>query len=91
MRVRWRGVNYVLAAAIVAMSGCIVVLTLRLRADRVRHQRQRSRGRFAFRPRERARFLLGRAFKPIEDKPDWQDALLSGLREVQAARRRELS
>lgn len=71
--------NYVLAAAIAAMWGYIVLLTLRLRHDRVKTQREQTRGRFAFRRRDRARFLLGRAFGKAPDRPEWEAALLDRM------------
>ena len=74
--------NYVLAAAIAAMWGYILVLTLRLRHERVRTQRQQTRGKFAFRPRDRARFLLTRSFKSVPEKADWEDQLVGRLRQV---------
>jgi len=72
-------VNYVLAAAIAAMWGYILWLTLRLRHDRVKTQREQTRGRFAFRRRDRIRFLLGRAFGTVPDSPEWEDALLARM------------
>jgi hypothetical protein len=75
-------VNYVLAAAIAVMWGWILYLTLRLRHDRVKTQREMTRGRFVFRrPRDRVRFLLGRAFRPTAETAEWEGALLARMNE----------
>jgi hypothetical protein len=42
-----------------------------LRPERVRNQREATRGKHAFTRVDRARFLLRRAFTPVED-PSWQ-------------------
>lgn len=79
-------VNYVLAAAIAAMWGYILWLTLRLRRDRVKTQRELTRGRFAFRRRDRIRFLLGRAFGAAPDRPEWEEAMLARMNEGPSSR-----
>ena len=84
-------VNYVLAAAIAVMWGCILVLTLRLRHDRVKRQREQTRGKFGFRPRDRIRFLLARSFGTIPDRPEWEDALLARMNEGGASGSNALS
>ena len=72
--------NYVFAAAILAMMGYMLTVTmLRMRRDRVLAQRAVTRGKFAFRPRERVRMLLNRAFHPAPEKAEWEDPLLSRL------------
>lgn len=71
---------WVLASATLIMAGYIIwAVVFRLRHDRVKSQRQRSRGKFAFRAKERARFLLGRSFPLSENKPEWEDPLVSKL------------
>lgn len=50
-----------------------------LRHDRVKTQRVVTRGKHAFRPKEKARFLLKRAFGVAPDKPEWEDPLLTSL------------
>lgn len=79
--------NYVLAAATLAMMGYMLGLTMfRMRRDRVRAEREVTRGMFAFRPRERARLLLNRAFAPAIEKAPWEDPLLSRLSEIRSDR-----
>jgi len=71
---------YLVSAATAAMLAYMLWSTLfRLRHDRVRTQRSLTRGKFAFRTRERARFLLKRSFDVVNDKPDWEDPLISSL------------
>lgn len=75
---------YPLAAVTVAMSGYMVWLLLfRLRHDRVRAQRNLTRGKFALRPKDRLRFLLKRSFAVSEEKPEWEDRLMSSLTGVE--------
>jgi hypothetical protein len=79
--------NYFLAAATLTMLGYMLGVTIfRMRRDRVLAEREVTRGKSAFRPRERARFLLDRAFRPATEKPDWEDALVSRLSEVEPDR-----
>ena len=81
---------YFVSAATAAMLGYMLWSTLfRLRHDRVRRQRSLTRGKFAFRTKERARFLLNRSFGVTEDKPEWEEPLVSSLNA--AARRVEAS
>jgi hypothetical protein len=78
--------NYLLAAATLAMMGYMLGVTmLRMRRDRVLAQRHLTRGKFAFRPRERARLLLNRAFRPSPEKAEWEDPLLTRLSQHHAA------
>jgi hypothetical protein len=71
---------YPLVALTAAMSGYMAwLLVFRLRRDRVLAQRQLTRGKFAFRPKDRLRFLLSRSFKIPEERPEWEDRLVSGL------------
>jgi len=62
-------------------------LVFRLRADRIRAVRHSSRGKFAFRRRERVRFLLNRAFHVADDKPEWEDPLVSSLAKIPPPKR----
>jgi hypothetical protein len=85
---RWRKMNYVLAAATLAMMGYMLGLTMfRMRRDRVLAEREITRGKFAFRPRERVRLLLNRAFAPSSEKAQWEDPLISRLSEIPTDRR----
>ena len=71
---------YFVSAATAAMFGYMLWSTLfRLRHDRVKTQRSQTRGKFAFRTKERARFLLNRSFNVAEDKPEWEEPLVSRL------------
>ena len=74
---------YLIAAVTAAMlvyMGWLVVF--RLRHDRVKTERAVTRGKYAFRPKERLRFLLGRSFDVSQDKPEWEDSLVSSLNTV---------
>ncbi len=82
--------NYFLAAASLAMMAYMLGVTmLRMRRDRILSQRDLTRGKFAFRPRERARLLLNRAFRPSPDKADWEDPLVASLSQIQPPRSAE--
>ena len=72
--------NYFFAASVLAMMGYMIGVTwLRMRRDRVFAQREITRGKYAFRPKERVRFLLGRAFHPPADTAPWEETLVSRL------------
>lgn len=76
---------YVIPATIAVMSGYVAWLLLfRLRRDRVQAERQLTRGKFAFQPRHRVRFLLDKTFGVPQEKPDWEDPLVSKLRTPQS-------
>jgi hypothetical protein len=88
--VRSRRMNYLLAAATLAMMGYMLgVAMLRMRRDRVLAQRHLTRGKFAFRPRERLRLLLNRAFRPAAEAAEWEDPLLTRLSQHRGAQRAE--
>ncbi len=71
---------YPLVAITAAMSGYMVWLVVfRLRRDRVLAERDLTRGKFAFRPKDRVRFLLKRSFDVPQERPEWEDRLVSGL------------
>jgi hypothetical protein len=71
---------YVIQAATILMFGAMMWMAFfRLRADRVTTRRKLTRGKHAFRPRDRMRFLLNRSFKLPEDRPEWEDPLVSRL------------
>ena len=77
---------YFLTAASAAMLGYMVWSTaFRMRHDRVRTQRRLTRGKFAFRARERARLVLNKAYQVADDRPEWQDELVSTLDRARAA------
>ncbi len=79
--------NYLLASATLAMMGYMLWVTMfRLRRDRVLAEREVTRGQFAFRPKERARLLLNRAFRPSAEATEWEDPLISRLSEVRTDR-----
>jgi hypothetical protein len=61
------------------------LVTFRLRRERVATERERTRGKRAFRPKERIRFLLHRSFRVPEEKPDWEEPLVSSLAAAPAA------
>ena len=74
---------YLLPAAIAAMLAYMFWLAVfRMRRDRVMSERELSRGKFAFRPRERVRFLLNRSFSLSNDRPEWEEPLVSRLDEI---------
>lgn len=74
---------YLVALVTAAMLGFMLWSTLfRLRRDRVKAERDLTRGKFAFRPKERLRFLLGRSFKVSEDRPEWEEPLVSTLAKI---------
>lgn len=74
---------YVIAAATAVMCAYLFwMVVFRLRRDRVLSERERSRGKHAFRPKDRLRFLLGRSFNVADDKPEWEEPLVSRLAEV---------
>ncbi|WP_129794223.1 hypothetical protein [Sphingosinicella sp. CPCC 101087] len=50
-----------------------------MRRDRIAATRELTRGKFAFRPKERARFLLNRAFRVSDEKAEWEDLVVSRL------------
>lgn len=71
---------YFLSFATLAMLGYMMWRVIfSLRHDRVKTQRVHTRGKHAFRPKEKARFLLKRAFGVTPDKPEWEDPLLTSL------------
>lgn len=71
---------YLLAAATVTMLGYMFWSTaFRMRHERVKAQRKLTKGKFVLRPKERARFLLGRAFPVASEKPEWERDCLSTL------------
>lgn len=71
---------YLIPAAIIIMSGYMVwLLVFRLRRDRVHAERNLTRGKFAFQPKDRARFLLNRAFKVPEKEAGWEEPVVSSL------------
>jgi hypothetical protein len=79
--------NYFLAAAVLAMMGYMLGVTMfRMRRDRVLGEREITRGTFAFRPKERVRLLLNRAFRPSAEKTEWEDPLISRLSEIRTDR-----
>ena len=83
--------NYVLAASVLAMMGYMIGVTwLRMRRDRVFAQREVTRGKYAFRPKERARFLLSRAFHPPAETAPWEETLVSRLARAPADRRKDV-
>lgn len=80
--------NYFLAAAVLAMMGYMIGVTMfRMRRDRVFAQREVTRGKFAFRPKERLRLLLNRAFLPPAETAPWEEALVSRLATTSAGPR----
>lgn len=71
---------YLLPAVTAGMLGYMMWLAaFRLRVDRVKTERTLSRGKHAFRPKERARFLLARSFHLSNEKPSWEEDLLTAL------------
>ena len=72
---------YFVAFATAAMFGYMMWLaTFRMRRDRLASQREQTRGRYVFRrPRDRVRFLLNRSFQVPEERPDWEQVLVSRL------------
>ena len=83
------GLPHMIAAVIpllvVAMLGYMFWhAAFRLRPDRVRFARNSDRRHRIFSRRHRARFLLGRAFDPPGDKPDWQEPLVADLAALDA-------
>jgi hypothetical protein len=59
----------------------------RMRRDRVYNERQSTRGRHAFTRFHRARYLLGRAFRPGEEEPRWQAEMRARLDQLSSGRR----
>lgn len=73
---------YLLPVATLGMLGFVFWRTaFRLRRDRLVATREGTRGKFAFRPRERLRFLLNRSFPVPDDKPEWEEPIVSRLSE----------
>ncbi len=78
---------YLLPAATVVMLGYIFWRTaFRLRHDRLKVKRTRSRGKFRFSPRERLRSLLNASFAVPEERPDWENRLVSRLTDTPVGR-----
>jgi hypothetical protein len=72
---------YLVAFATAGMLAYMMWLAaFRMRRDRLASQREQSRGRHVFRrPKERVRFLLNRSFKVPEERPEWEENLVSRL------------
>ena len=72
---------YVLPALTIGMLGYMVwLVTFRLRRERVATEREQTRGKRAFaRPKQRVRFLLNRSFRLPEERPEWEEPLVSSL------------
>ena len=76
---------YLLAAATSIMLGYMFWSTaFRMRRDRISAERSLTRGKHAFRPRERARFLLGKAFPLPDEQSQWEHPLVLTLDGVSA-------
>jgi hypothetical protein len=74
---------YLIPAATALMLAYVAWMAIfRLRRERVLSERKRTRGKFAFRPKERLRLLLGRAYHVGEERPEWEDELVSRLAAV---------
>jgi hypothetical protein len=57
-------------------------IVFRLRRDRIKTERELTRGKAVFRPMHRMQFLLRRSFEPPQDKPDWEQELISSAAKV---------
>jgi hypothetical protein len=78
---------YLIPAATLAMLGYVFWrATFRMRRDRLEITREQTRGKFAFRSRERLRFLLVRSFAVAQDRPPWEDELVSTLGKMPVSR-----
>ncbi|HEY0148812.1 MAG TPA: hypothetical protein VGB70_07385 [Allosphingosinicella sp.] len=76
---------YLIPAATLVMLGFVFWrAAFRMRRDRVELTREHTRGKHALRPRERLRFLLKRSFEVAEEKPEWEEPLLSTLATIPA-------
>jgi hypothetical protein len=76
---------YAIPAATAFMLGYIMwSAAFRMRRDRIKSQRESTRGKFAFRPKDRLRFLLSRSFPLPEDKPGWEEPIVSDLARLPA-------
>jgi hypothetical protein len=80
---------YVLPALTLSMLGYMVwLVTFKLRRERVATERETTRGKRAFsRPKQRLRFLLHRSFQVPEEKPEWEEPLVSTLAKSPAPER----
>ena len=78
---------YVIPALTLGMLGYIVwLVTFRLRRERVATERELTRGKRAFsRPKQRLRFLLQRSFRVPDEKPAWEEQLVSSLANAPSA------
>ena len=77
---------YLLPGLTIAMLGYLAWAAIfRLRRDRVFSQREHTRGKFTFAPKERIRFLLNRSFQVPEEKPEWEEPIVSALKSAPAA------
>ena len=78
---------YVIPALTLGMLGYMVwLVTFRLRRERVATERELTRGKRSFsRPKQRLRFLLHRSFRLPDEKPDWEEPLVSSLAKAPAA------
>ncbi|HZF96320.1 MAG TPA: hypothetical protein VEZ20_15775 [Allosphingosinicella sp.] len=78
---------YVIPALTLGMLAYMVwLVTFRLRRERVATERELTRGKRAFsRPKQRLRFLLHRSFRLPDEKPDWEEPLVSTLAKAPAA------
>ncbi|HEY0012292.1 MAG TPA: hypothetical protein VGB79_05510 [Allosphingosinicella sp.] len=72
---------YVIPALTLGMLGYMVwLVTFRLRRERVATERALTRGKRAFsRPKQRLRFLLHRSYRLPEERPEWEEPLVSTL------------
>ena len=53
-----------------------------MRRDRLTNERKARRGRYGFTPFQRVKYLLGRAFPPKDEEPEWQTQLRARLDEA---------